>query len=252
MKKVFVLLVVVFLLSACTAQPKTMTEKNAPESANQFNEMDLVQEIVETENIQAEKTNSTPPAPPVPPKPNNMQQATQSQPAGPATKDLTAEYNVAVLKTNMGDIKVKFYNDLSPKTVNNFLNLADAGFYDGTRFHRVINDFMIQGGDPNSRDESKKDVWGTGGPGYKFADEFNDKKLVKGSLAMANSGPNTNGSQFFIVTKDSTPWLDGKHTNFGEVVEGLDVVESIEALDTDGRDRPQTDAVINSIELLKE
>src|SRR3989338_3931145 len=129
-------------------------------------------------------------------------------------------------------------------------NLAQAGFYDGTKFHRVIKDFMIQGGDPLSKDDDPSND-GQGGPGYKFQDEINRHKLVKGSLAMANSGPNTNGSQFFIVTKDSTPWLDGKHTNFGYVTAGLDIVEKVEKVEVSENDRPIEDVVINGIELVK-
>ncbi|MCX6744723.1 MAG: peptidylprolyl isomerase [Candidatus Parcubacteria bacterium] len=150
----------------------------------------------------------------------------------------------------MGDIKVKFYGEDSPLTVNNFLNLAKKGFYDGTSFHRVIADFMIQGGDPNSKDDDWSND-GMGGPAYKFADEFNTHKLVKGSLAMANSGPNTNGSQFFIVTAAATSWLDGKHTNFGQVIEGLDVVEKIGAVKVNANDHPLKDVTIKSIELMK-
>lgn len=165
-------------------------------------------------------------------------------------EDMLGQYNGAIIKTNFGDIKVKFYNDDSPLTVNNFLNLAQKGFYDGTKFHRVIADFMIQGGDPNSKD----DDWtndGMGGPAYKFKDEINTHKLVKGSLAMANSGPNTNGSQFFIVTAPATNWLDGKHTNFGQVIEGMDVVAKIEAVKVNENDHPTKDVIINSIELIK-
>jgi cyclophilin family peptidyl-prolyl cis-trans isomerase len=158
-------------------------------------------------------------------------------------KDLAKEYSGAILKTNKGDITIEFYGDDSPKTVNNFLNLADQGFYDGVIFHRVIKDFMIQGGDP--------DGIGTGGPGYAFEDEFNNHKLVRGSLAMANAGPNTNGSQFFIVTAEATPWLDGKHTNFGQITAGMDVVEQIENTETAFGDKPVEDVVIQSIELLK-
>lgn len=165
-------------------------------------------------------------------------------------EDLAKEYTHAVIKTNQGDITVEFYGQDSPKTVNNFLNLAKLGFYDSTRFHRVIKDFMIQGGDPNS----KSDDWsthGTGGPDYRFPDEFNAHKLVKGSLAMANSGPNTNGSQFFIVTAAETPWLNGLHTNFGLVTDGMDIVEKIEATKTGQNDHPLEDMIINSIELKK-
>jgi cyclophilin family peptidyl-prolyl cis-trans isomerase len=165
-------------------------------------------------------------------------------------EDLLSQYSGAVIKTDLGDIKVKFYNQESPLTVNNFLNLAKKGFYDGTSFHRVIADFMIQGGDPNSKDDDWSND-GTGGPGYKFIDEINNHLLIKGSLAMANSGPNTNGSQFFIVTMPATPWLDGKHTNFGEVVEGLDVVDKIRNVKTNQNDHPLTDVRIKSIELVK-
>ncbi len=156
-------------------------------------------------------------------------------------------FTKATIKTSMGDIKVKLYGADSPKTVENFAKLANAGFYNGVKFHRVIKDFMIQAGDPNSKDDAKMDLWGTGGPGYAFADEFNNHPLVKGSLAMANSGPNTNGSQFFIVTADATPWLNGKHTNFGEVVDGMDVVMKIGTTPTGKADRPLNPVIIQSI-----
>jgi cyclophilin family peptidyl-prolyl cis-trans isomerase len=165
-------------------------------------------------------------------------------------ENLLKTYSQAIIKTSLGNITVKFYGSDSPVTVNNFLNLAKAGFYNGTKFHRVIKDFMIQGGDPLSKGTDSS-VWGTGGPGYQFNDEFNSHKLVLGSLAMANSGANTNGSQFFIVTASSTPWLDGHHTNFGEVVSGIEVVKSIETTPTDINDRPVTDVTIDSVELVK-
>jgi cyclophilin family peptidyl-prolyl cis-trans isomerase len=145
------------------------------------------------------------------------------------------------LKTNHGDIDVDLFDDAAPKTVNNFKQLAGQGFYDGVIFHRVIKDFMIQGGDPTGT--------GTGGPGYTFEDEINDNKVVRGALAMANAGPDTNGSQFFIVTTDAAPWLDGKHTVFGTVTGGMDVVDKIEGLETDGRDKPRDEARIDSVEL---
>ena len=148
----------------------------------------------------------------------------------------------AVMLTNLGDIEIAFYPE-SPNTVANFVKLANAGFYNGTKFHRVIKDFMIQGGDPNSKDDDWSND-GMGGPGYTFSDEFNNHPLVAGSLAMANSGPNTNGSQFFIVTAPATPWLDGRHTNFGYVTKGMDVVKKIEALPKNGNDHPTTDATI--------
>ncbi|MEN0012118.1 MAG: peptidylprolyl isomerase [Solirubrobacteraceae bacterium] len=149
--------------------------------------------------------------------------------------------STATFKTNAGDIEIEFFDADAPKTVENFRKLAGEGFYDGLIFHRVITDFMIQGGCPQGT--------GTGGPGYTFEDEFNDHKVVRGALAMANAGPNTNGSQFFIVTTPAAAWLDGKHTVFGQVTSGYDVVEKIEGTPTDGRDRPQDPQVIEKIEL---
>jgi cyclophilin family peptidyl-prolyl cis-trans isomerase len=177
-------------------------------------------------------------------------------------EDLAAEYKYALIKTSLGDIKVELFSDKSPVTVNNFLNLASQGFYKNTKFHRIIKDFMIQGGDPLTRDDDP-DNDGTGGPDYRFADEMNDIPLTRGNLAMANSGPNTNGSQFFIVTALATPWLDGKHTNFGKVVEGMEVVDKLESADTDRttsrnpeasyhKDRPVEPIFLKDIELLKE
>jgi len=164
--------------------------------------------------------------------------------------ELVKKYGAALIKTNFGNIKVKFYNADSPITVGNFLKLSQDGFYSGTKFHRVIKDFMIQGGDPNSKDDDWSND-GQGGPGYSFQDEFNSHKLIKGSLAMANSGPNTNGSQFFIVTAEATSWLDGKHTNFGEVTEGLDVVTKIENVAKNSNDHPTEDVTIQIIKLLE-
>ncbi|PIT86833.1 MAG: peptidylprolyl isomerase [Candidatus Magasanikbacteria bacterium CG10_big_fil_rev_8_21_14_0_10_43_6] len=166
----------------------------------------------------------------------------------PDHQDLAAQFSQAVFKTNKGDIVVAFYSEKSPITVNNFMNLAQEGFYDGIQFHRVIEDFMIQGGDPLSREEDRS-IHGTGGPGYKFGDEFNDERIVRGSLAMANSGPATNGSQFFIVTATATPHLDGRHTNFGYVVKGMDVVDAIQTVATDIRDNPIDPVIITTIEL---
>jgi cyclophilin family peptidyl-prolyl cis-trans isomerase len=149
--------------------------------------------------------------------------------------------STATLHTNHGAIEIELFDDAAPKTVENFRKLAGDGFYDGVIFHRVIKDFMIQGGDPTGT--------GTGGPGYTFEDEINDNKIVRGALAMANAGPNTNGSQFFIVTTDAAPWLDGKHTVFGYVTDGMEAVDSIENSDTDARDKPSPDAVIERVEL---
>src|ERR671930_1901489 len=147
----------------------------------------------------------------------------------------------ATMQTNHGTIELELFDDDAPKTVDNFVKLARDGFYDGVIFHRVIQDFMIQGGDPTGT--------GTGGPGYEFEDEINDHKVVRGALAMANAGPNTNGSQFFIVTTDAAPWLDGKHTVFGQVASGMDAVDAIEGAPTGAGDRPQEDAVIERVEL---
>jgi len=149
--------------------------------------------------------------------------------------------STATLHTNQGDIAVELFDADAPKTVENFVSLARDGFYDGVVFHRIIPDFMIQGGDPTGT--------GTGGPGYTFEDEFNDHRVERGALAMANAGPNTNGSQFFIVTADACPWLDGKHTVFGRVTDGMDVVDAISNLETDAQDRPRDAAVIEKIDL---
>jgi cyclophilin family peptidyl-prolyl cis-trans isomerase len=145
------------------------------------------------------------------------------------------------MHTNHGAIELELFDEDAPKTVENFRKLAGDGFYDGVIFHRVIKDFMIQGGDPTGT--------GTGGPGYTFEDEFNDHKVERGALAMANSGPDTNGSQFFIVTTDAAPWLDGKHTVFGRVTSSMDAVDSIEGTETDAADKPRADAVIERIDL---
>ncbi len=147
--------------------------------------------------------------------------------------------STAEIQTTMGTIEIELFDDDAPNTVANFAKLAADGFYDGLIFHRVIRDFMIQGGCPEGT--------GRGGPGYRFDDEINDHRLVKGTLAMANAGPNTNGSQFFIVTAQATPWLDGKHTAFGQVTSGMDTVYAIEGSDTDHEDRPATDVVMEKV-----
>jgi cyclophilin family peptidyl-prolyl cis-trans isomerase len=164
----------------------------------------------------------------------------------PAVAGLThelvcARMSAATLHTNHGAIEVELFDDDAPKTVENFLRLARDGFYDGVVFHRVIPDFMIQGGDPTGT--------GMGGPGYSFEDEFNEHKVERGALAMANAGPNTNGSQFFIVTTQAAPWLDGKHTVFGRVTGGMEAVDSIERTDTDAQDKPREPVVIERVEL---
>jgi cyclophilin family peptidyl-prolyl cis-trans isomerase len=147
----------------------------------------------------------------------------------------------AILHTSEGAIELELYPNEAPKTVENFVKLARDGFYEGVIFHRVIPDFMIQGGDPTGT--------GTGGPGYEFEDEFNEHRVVRGALAMANAGPNTNGSQFFIVTAEATPWLDGKHTVFGKVTSGMDVVDRICEAERDKNDRPASPVSIERVEL---
>jgi cyclophilin family peptidyl-prolyl cis-trans isomerase len=147
----------------------------------------------------------------------------------------------ATMQTNHGAIELELFDDDAPKTVDNFKKLAADGFYNGVIFHRVIEDFMIQGGDPTGT--------GSGGPGYQFEDELNDHPVARGSLAMANAGPNTNGSQFFIVTADACPWLDGKHTVFGRVTGGMDVVDQISQVETGAGDRPRDEVRIESIAL---
>ena len=147
----------------------------------------------------------------------------------------------ATLHTNHGAIQLELFPDDAPKTVENFETLAGNGFYDGVVFHRVIPDFMIQGGDPTGT--------GSGGPGYQFEDETNEHRIERGALAMANAGPDTNGSQFFIVTAKACPWLDGKHTVFGRVTDGMDAVDAISAVDRDARDKPHQDVKIDRVEL---
>src|SRR5262245_27512119 len=147
----------------------------------------------------------------------------------------------ATMQTNKGTIELDLFDEDAPVTMENFLKLARDGYYDGVIFHRVIEDFMIQGGDPTGT--------GSGGPGYTFEDEANEHPVARGALAMANAGPNTNGSQFFIVTAEACPWLDGKHTVFGRVTAGMDVVDEISRVDKDARDRPRDDIRIESIQV---
>ena len=149
--------------------------------------------------------------------------------------------STATMHTSAGPIQLELFDEDAPKTVENFRKLSTDGFYDGLIFHRVIPDFMIQGGCPQGT--------GTGGPGYTFEDEFNDQKIERGALAMANAGPDTNGSQFFIVTTEAAPWLDGKHTVFGRVTEGMDAVDAIERTQTGANDRPVEDQTIERVEL---
>src|SRR5437588_455422 len=149
--------------------------------------------------------------------------------------------STATMNTSEGAITFELFDEDAPKTVENFRKLAAEGFYDGLTFHRIIKDFMIQGGDPQGT--------GTGGPGYTFDDEFNQHKVERGALAMANAGPNTNGSQFFVVTTEAAPWLDGKHTVFGKVTAGMEAVDAIEGLETDAQDRPAEPVLIERVEV---
>lgn len=242
MKKYFLFVFVLILLSACSNSTAVVDEKTVPKNQDGVIDKQAKENIPESKAVKNQGESK-----------NNASEKTMTIPTINRDEftDLAKDYSTALIKTNQGEIEVKFYVKESPETVNNFMNLAKAGFYNGTRFHRVISDFMIQAGDPLSKDEAMKNRWGTGGPGYKFDDEFNDHKLVRGSLAMANSGPNTNGSQFFIVTTASTPWLDGKHTNFGEVVSGMDVVDKIENVKKGAGDVPAEDMIIEEIELVK-
>ena len=147
----------------------------------------------------------------------------------------------ATMQTNKGTIELELFEEDAPKTVSNFVELAQKGFYDGVVFHRVIEDFMIQGGDPTGT--------GSGGPGYQFGDEINPHLVERGALAMANAGPNTNGSQFFIVTAEACPWLEGLHTVFGRVTTGMDVVDAIGNAETDAQDRPLDEIRIESVRI---
>ncbi|MFH1667973.1 MAG: peptidylprolyl isomerase [Candidatus Komeilibacteria bacterium] len=235
MKKILLILMVI-VLSGCTI---TTTDNTASTSStgttnNADNPLSVRDASDTTDNL----LNNEAPEP-IEEEKTTMILAPSEQP------NLLSKYTKATLQTNMGDVVVEFYREDSPVTVNNFLYLAEQGVYNGTKFHRVIKSFMVQGGDPFSAND--QGIPGTGGPGYKFDDEFNSHPLVQGSLAMANAGPNTNGSQFFIVTAASTPWLDGAHTNFGTVVDGLDVVMAIEDVPTGSSDKPLNDIVVNRI-----
>jgi peptidyl-prolyl cis-trans isomerase B (cyclophilin B) len=234
MKKIFFLFMALIILSGCGQNKISEISEKAPLANNSY-----------SEGGAANKTSMAGEVLGVAVKPTEGNTSSAIENA----RDETGLANQAIIKTNLGNITVKFYTEESPLTVNNFLDLAKKGFYNGTKFHRVIKDFMIQGGDPNSKDDDWSND-GMGGPGYKFNDEFNDHKLVRGSLAMANSGPNTNGSQFFIVTAEFTPWLDGKHTNFGYVASGMDVVDKIETAEANGNSHPLKDITIEGIELL--
>ena len=207
--------------------------------------MDLPQVKVEQVSTSTEATSTTKKITSIVKKPMNNKTNNSS-----STIQLPEKITSATITTNKGVIEIIFATD-TPETVKNFATLALSDFYDGTRFHRVMRDFMIQGGDPLSKEIANKNRWGTGGPGYTFDDEFHAyDTLPQGTLAMANSGPNTNGSQFFIVTAIAgTPWLIGKHTVFGHVTKGLDIALRIADMQTDGSDRPLQDVVVEKIEI---
>jgi len=247
----FIIIICILFLSAGCRLGITnkITEKSAPEELEGFNEEDVVGRMNAIKGGLTPRLKGT--GEYVPPASRSQEESSvQQQGKDVQLEPLADKFDQAIIKTNYGDIKVSFYKEDSLLTVTNFLNLAKSGFYNGTKFHRVIKDFMIQGGDPLSKDNDPRND-GTGGPGYQFPDEINSYKLVRGSLAMANSGPDTNGSQFFIVTAEATPHLDGKHTNFGYVVEGMDVVDKIEAVDTNTNDHPTKDVIIESVELVR-
>lgn len=186
---------------------------------------------------------SVPPTTPI----NSLNSTNQPTPINTTSITPLPKVVQATLKTSKGDIELELDGPVAPLTVGNFVALAQKNFYDHTLFHRIIPDFMIQGGDPLTKDPANKARFGTGDPGYKFQDEINPNKLVRGAIAMANSGPNTNGSQFFIITAEATPWLDGKHTYFGKVMSGMDVVDAIVKVDRDANDLPLEPVVIQSV-----
>lgn len=162
-------------------------------------------------------------------------------------KTNTNKNMIATMNTNYGEIKLELFASDAPGTVENFVKLATSGFYNETKFHRVVKGFMIQGGDPLTKDNSLKERWGSGGPGYEFADEIHANNYnIMGTISMANAGPNTNGSQFFINTNNND-FLDTKHTVFGKVVEGMNIISQIENVATEGPDRPVEDIIIKSI-----
>jgi cyclophilin family peptidyl-prolyl cis-trans isomerase len=236
----------VFLLAGCSNQQagnKDAIANPATDPGQYVSDMNNLKNNME-QNIQnaADQENK---------KINEAMNETSDNSNNNTDMDYVKNYTGAVLKTSMGDIQVKFNNTATPNTVNNFLKLADQKFYDGTKFHRVIKGFMIQSGDPNSKDDDWSND-GTGGPGYKFADELaGTEKYPQGTLAMANSGPNTNGSQFFIVTASPEAPLPPSYTVFGQVVSGMDTALKIENVQTNANDHPTKDVVINSIELVK-
>ena len=246
MKKIIAglgLTAIVIILSACSSEPTNkpiISNVNTSSDSQASKVVDSSNNMSSKETSENKKTNET----------VTDQKQSKTNPHIPL--DLATQYTKAIIKTNLGNIEVQLEANNAPLAVNNFLNLAQKGFYDGTKFHRVIKGFMIQGGDPNSKDETAKDAWGTGGPGYKFKDELTGtEKYTQGTLAMANAGPNTNGSQFFIVTASPSATLPPSYTIFGHIVTGMDVALKIEKVATEESDRPVQDVVIKTIEPVK-
>ncbi|HST70192.1 MAG TPA: peptidylprolyl isomerase, partial [Solirubrobacterales bacterium] len=193
---------------------------------------------------QTQTTQTTAQKPPEP-KPGECVDVAQPDPKPDGgeekpTETLSGDYEVT-FETNCGSFTIAMDEEVGGLSAASFVQLAENGFYKNTYFHRIAPGFVIQGGDPTGT--------GTGGPGYQFEDEINQHKIVRGALAMANAGPNTNGSQFFIVTTGAAPWLDGKHTVFGEVIDGMDVVDAIESTPTDASDKPLEAQTIERVEL---
>lgn len=233
------ILTLALLGSAC--QPETTTFDNT--TNNNSSQESLSMEDSSTENLPksdkvGQKISITPPSDLL----TKRVETNSSSKVGPK----------AVFKTTFGDITLQLFEEATPKTVENFISLAEQDYYDGTIFHRVIPDFMIQGGDSLTREQrDNRSIHGTGGPGYQFADEISNHKNVRGAISMANSGADTNGGQFFLITVSATPWLDGKHAVFGEVVEGMDVVDKIEAVSTNGSNHPLEDVEIIDVVILR-
>ena len=254
MKKIFLffaLIAIAFSVSACTSKKPEVAVNNIINVNNAISSEEKVAPLSaakdEDSNLVDDKTASAPASNPV--------QTNKTMLSPDKQADLTKTYSQAILKTSEGNITLKFYAGEAPITVNNFLNLAKEGFYNGVKFHRVMKDFMIQSGDPLTK-SSDVSAYGTGGPGYKFKNEYGTHKLVAGNIAMANAGVDTNGSQFFIVTAAATPFLDGGYTNFGEVVSGMEVVRKIENAPVERSlngelSTPLNYVTINSIKLIK-
>jgi cyclophilin family peptidyl-prolyl cis-trans isomerase len=234
----FITISALILLGASCQTPEEYNFDNSSDMQNELNDStntnDSMQDNLPKSDKVGQKIEIT--------EPEGLQQTRTEN------NSTSKEGPIAVMKTTFGDIRIQLFEEATPNTVKNFVSLAEQDFYDGTIFHRVIPDFMIQGGDPLTREmRDTPSAHGTGGPGYSFGDEINGHKNVRGMISMANAGPNTNGSQFFLITTEATPWLDGTHAVFGEVIEGMDIVDRIEGIETDSRDHPVQDVEILDI-----